>query len=55
MQKKLGQILKEMGLVIETQIQEALAIQQERGGVIGQILTDLGYVRREDVLRALAT
>ena len=33
--KPLGQILKEMRLVTESQIQEALAIQRERGGALG--------------------
>ena len=35
--KLLGQILKEMKLVTESQVQEALAIQKERGGAIGAI------------------
>lgn len=51
--KLLGQILKEMELVKEGQIQEALAIQREKGGVIGKILIDLGYVSEEEILLAL--
>jgi type II secretory ATPase GspE/PulE/Tfp pilus assembly ATPase PilB-like protein len=53
-QEPLGQILKRMELVTEAQIQEALKIQKERGGVIGEILVALGYVSREEVLMALA-
>src|SRR5689334_2845964 len=53
-QKPLGQVLKEMELVHEGQIQEALAIQRKQGGVIGEILVNLGYVAREEILLALA-
>jgi len=51
--KPLGQILKEMKLVTESQIQEALAIQKQRGGVIGRILVNLGYVSEIEVNVAL--
>ena len=34
----LGQILKEMELVSEFDIQEALQVQKEKGGAIGRIL-----------------
>lgn len=49
----LGQVLKNMKLVTESQIQEALAIQKQRGGAIGQILVELNYVTEEEVLTAL--
>jgi type IV pilus assembly protein PilB len=52
-QKPLGQLLKDMELVTEGQIQEALAIQRKEGGVIGDILVRLGYVSREEILLAL--
>lgn len=52
-QKPIGQILKEMELVTEGQIQEAVAIQREQGGAIGRILIELGYVTEEEVLLAL--
>ena len=51
--KLLGQILKEMELVKESQIQEALKIQRQKGGVLGQILIELGYVTEDEVLLAL--
>jgi len=53
-QKPLGQVLKEMELVNEGQIQEALSIQRKEGGVLGDILVKLGYVAREEILLALA-
>ncbi|HXG60318.1 MAG TPA: ATPase, T2SS/T4P/T4SS family [Planctomycetota bacterium] len=52
-QKPLGQLLKDMELVTEGQIQEALALQRKEGGVIGDILVRLGYVSREEILLAL--
>lgn len=53
--KLLGRILKEMGLVTEGQIQEALAIQKETGGAIGEILVERNYVTRDDLTLALAS
>ena len=51
--KPIGQILKEMRLVTESQIQEALAMQRQRGGVLGGILVGLNYVTDQEVLTAL--
>ena len=53
-QKPLGQLLKEMELVTEGHIQEALIVQRKKGGVIGEILVELGYVSKEEILLALA-
>jgi len=52
--KLLGKILKEMDLVTESQIQEALQIQKQEGGPIGSILVDLNYITSEELGRALA-
>ena len=53
-QKPLGQLLKEMELITEGQIQEALSHQRAEGGVIGDVLVKLGYVSKEEILLALA-
>jgi type IV pilus assembly protein PilB len=50
----LGQILKERGVVHEGMVQEALAVQRERGGRIGEVLMGLGHLGRADLARALA-
>jgi type IV pilus assembly protein PilB len=42
-----------MKLITESQIQEALAIQKQRGGVIGKILVSLNYVTEAEVNVAL--
>jgi len=52
-QKPLGQLLKEMELLTEGQIQEALAQQRAKGGAIGDILIGMGYINREELLLAL--
>jgi type IV pilus assembly protein PilB len=52
--KALGQALKDMGLVTEPQIQDALRIQREKGGRLGGILVELGLVSPEEVLLGLS-
>ncbi|MCP5065952.1 MAG: type II/IV secretion system protein [bacterium] len=52
--KLLGQILKEMKLVHEGMIQQALAVQKEEGGQIGQILIKQGDLQEKDLQIALA-
>ena len=52
--RPLGQLLKARGVVREGQIQEALAEQRKHGGLIGQVLVDLGHCKSSDVALALA-
>jgi len=52
-QKPLGQLLKEMELVTEGQIQEALQTQRAKGGAFGDILIELGYITKDELLLAL--
>ncbi len=52
--RPLGQILKARGVVREGQIQEALAEQRKTGGLIGQILVELGHAKSSDIALALA-
>jgi len=49
----IGEILQEMDLVDEAEIEEGLRIQQQKGGKLGDILIDLGYVTEVDILFAL--
>ncbi|MFN6192524.1 MAG: GspE/PulE family protein [Planctomycetota bacterium] len=51
----LGQILKELGLIHEGIVQEALQVQREKGGRIGEILIELGHIGPADLMRALAS
>jgi type IV pilus assembly protein PilB len=52
--KLLGQILKEIELVTEGDIQEALARQKKTGGLLGKILVEIGCCADGDVTMALA-
>ena len=51
--KLIGQILTEQGFVTESQIEEALKIQRDKGGVIGEILRTLGYAGEDAIVTAL--
>ena len=49
----LGQILKEAGAIHEGMVQEALAVQREKGGRIGEILLAMQCITAADLARAL--
>ncbi len=51
---RLGEMLIERRLIAAEDLDKALALQCERGGKIGKILVDLGFVAMRDVLAALA-
>ena len=51
--KLLGQILKDMRLVHEGQIQEALQVQKREGGQIGQVLVKHGQITEAQLMLAL--
>jgi type IV pilus assembly protein PilB len=50
----LGQILKAQGVLRESQIQEALQLQKKHGGLIGQLLIELGHASSAQIARGLA-
>jgi type IV pilus assembly protein PilB len=52
--RQLGRILIKMGKLRRAQVHEALTIQKERRGPIGQILVELGYITEPDLKIALA-
>jgi type IV pilus assembly protein PilB len=52
-QKQLGELLIDCRLITPKQLEEALALQKERGGLIGQILVSLHYVTEEAIAQAL--
>ena len=53
MKKRLGDLLVEEGVITERQIQVALAKQKKFGKKLGEILVDLGYCDREDIIKVL--
>jgi type IV pilus assembly protein PilB len=52
--RPLGRVLTKMGKVTREQVVEALNFQKGKGGALGRILIDLGYVKEADVNFALA-
>lgn len=53
-QCKLGQLLIMEGVITKPQLENALRRQGEVGGLMGEILIDLGYCTSEQVREALA-
>lgn len=51
--KQLGQLLLERGIIDEGQLNKALAFQKEKGGLIGEILVELGFAKEEDIAQSL--
>lgn len=51
--KQLGELLIERGIINQSQLDKALAAQQEKGGLIGEVLVGLGFAREEDITQAL--
>ena len=52
--KQLGELLLERGIINETQLDKAIKIQREKGGLIGQILVMLGFAKEEEIAQALS-
>jgi len=51
--RQLGELLIERGVINQGQLDKALAYQKEKGGLIGEILVELGFAREEDIAQAL--
>ena len=51
--KQLGELLIERGVIKGAQLAKALDVQKERGGLIGEVLVELGFASEEDIAQAL--
>lgn len=51
--KKLGELLLEKKIITDKQLKDALKVQSEKGGLIGQILVALGYATEEEIAQAI--
>lgn len=51
--KQLGEVLIEHGIVSVSQLEKGLLLQKERGGLIGEILVEMGFAKEEDIAQAL--
>ena len=52
-QKQLGEILVEHKVITADQLAEACRVQKEKGGLIGQVLVQLGHTTEEAIAQAL--
>jgi len=51
--KQLGDLLIERGIITDRQLEKALVVQKERGGLIGELLVELGFAKEEDIAQSL--
>ena len=51
--KRIGEVLLERGIISHAQLENALAHQKERGGLLGQIFIDLGFATEQEIALAL--
>src|SRR5581483_1555270 len=47
--RPIGRVLTKMGKVNRDQVKEALDFQKSKGGALGRILIDLGYIKEVDL------
>jgi hypothetical protein len=53
-QKKMGDLLKEAGLIDDFQLESALSHQRNWGGKLGAIIIELEFAREEDIARVIS-
>jgi len=51
--KQLGDLLIERGIISDRQLEKALSVQKEKGGLIGELLVELGFAKEEDIAQSL--
>ena len=51
--KQLGELLLERGVINQAQLEKAIKLQKEKGGLIGQVLVMLGFAKEEEIAQAL--
>ena len=51
--KQLGELLVERGIINDQQLEKALSVQKDRGGLIGELLVELGFIKEEDIAQSL--
>ncbi len=51
--KQLGELLIDRWIINQSQLEKALAVQREIGGLIGEILVELKFAKEEDIAQAL--
>src|SRR6187397_3635191 len=54
MSVRLGELLTKASLITQDQLKEALRVQKETGGKLGETLIKLGFVSEEDITECLS-
>ena len=52
--EQLGQVLIQRRVITPEQLSQALQTQKEQGGLLGEVLTKLGFATEEDIVQAMA-
>jgi type IV pilus assembly protein PilB len=53
--KRLGELLRDEGLVNDEQVEEALGEQRKSGELLGEVLVRLGYITEADIAQTIVT
>lgn len=53
--KFIGDLLVERGIISKAQLEEAIGHQKKKGGLLGEVLLQLGYASEEDIAQALTS
>lgn len=51
--KQLGELLLDRGIINQAQLDQALDVQRDKGGLIGEILVELGFAKEDDIAQSL--
>lgn len=51
--KQLGELLLEKGVIRNEQLEKALKVQKEKGGLLGTVLVSLGFTTEEEIAQAI--
>jgi hypothetical protein len=51
--KQLGELLIERKIITKEQLDKAVEVQRQQGGLLGEILVELGFAKEEDIAQAL--
>jgi len=54
-EERLGEILLRQGKISKNQLQQALELQSEKGGLLGEVLISMGHVKEEGIAQALVS
>ena len=53
--KQLGELLIERAIITQEQLEKALDTQRQKGGLIGEILVEMGFAKEDDIAQALTS